>query len=147
MRSMRKRKPASSRNLLVLGGRLFSSKAFEVIVPFSGNVISFFVVTVFATWNQVFFDRSAAASERNQMVHGQISGLEFLSAIVADTGLFFLPPPGAIAQFARFVFLSGQFPFVETWPIMRKKIRGGQYGSPGAYFYTTSPDPPWKQHL
>ena len=145
MRSMRQRRPSRG-NLLILGGWLFSAKAFEVVVPFSGNVVAFFVVTVFATWDQVFFDRSASASERNQMVHGQISGLKFLSAIVADTGLFFLSPPWAIAQFARFVFLSGQFPFVEARPVMRKKIRGGQYGSPGAYFYTTSQDPPWKRH-
>lgn len=56
----------------------------QILLPFSGEEIFFFVVALLARRHEIPLHRLPAAHDWDQMIHGQINGFELASAIVAD---------------------------------------------------------------
>lgn len=73
-------------------GLLFFERV-QILFPFSGQEIFFFVVARFAGRHKIPLHGFAAANDRDQVVHGQICWVELESAIVADAGRAFSLPP------------------------------------------------------
>ena len=60
------------------------------------------IIAALARRNQIVLHRLASASQRDKMVHSQITGLELLPTMMADTFADFLFPPGGGSQFSSF---------------------------------------------
>jgi len=88
----------------LFGGLFFFERA-EILFPFSGQEIFFFVVALFAARHKIPLHGFPAAHDRDQMVHGQFNCFEFFSAIIAVAGRAFPFPPLGTAKFTGLCLL------------------------------------------
>ena len=65
-------------------------------------------VALFAARNAVLLVGFTPASDRNQMIHGELTRREFISAMIAHAFAQLLLPPLGLAEFTSFGF----FPFL-----------------------------------
>lgn len=91
---------------LCYGIGLFFFERAEILLPFHGKEVLFFVVALFTARNKVPLYRFPSAHDRDKMVHGQISRFKLAFAIVAATGRALPLPPLRSAQFTGFGLLS-----------------------------------------
>jgi hypothetical protein len=102
---------------------LFFFERVEILLPFHGQKIFFFVVALFAARYKVSLHGFPAAHDRDKMVHGQIGRLELASAIVTDAGRALPLPPLGTAQFTGLCFLPFDVFVVDGNEIIGHRMR------------------------
>lgn len=68
--------------------------------PLNGEGVLFFAVALLACGDQVVLCRPAASYDRDDMVHGEVSGREFQVAVVTSAFSEFAFPPLCLAEIA-----------------------------------------------
>jgi hypothetical protein len=82
------------------------ARLFEVLKQLLGGRHELFVsITFVAGRHDIALRAFAAASNRNNMIHGELGGGEFLPAIMTEAAGKLVPPPLRLAE------LLGSFPF------------------------------------
>ena len=80
---------------------------------FEGQPVFSFRIALLAGWNEIAFCRFAAADDRNQMIHRQLSRGKFIAAAVTNpSGALPLPPLGG-PQLSRFLLLAPNLLFAD----------------------------------
>ena len=85
----------------------------QVLIPLHRQQLLFPDVALLAAGNDVPLDGSSAACNRNDMVHGQISGRGRTPAVMADPLCATAFPPLAGPKFAGFLPLSSDLGFIQ----------------------------------
>lgn len=78
----------------------------QIFLPFDREEILLLGIAFFAGGNHVSLRAPPSPTERNEMVHRQLGGLELPAAVIADAGAAAALPPLAIPQLARFRLLA-----------------------------------------
>ncbi len=85
------------------------AQSFNIFPPFPREQVLFLRVTFFACSHYIPFCAFTAARKGYNVIHGEIPGVKFFPAIVADSPGFLAVPPLRFSQLSGLFFLSFYF--------------------------------------